>query len=498
MTNLTKHTAPTSMIPSVIQDYSRKVRKALFKPKLTILSISLLNGRFKALSIINDTIHLSWERPGLVVSTETLRQAIQDAIHHTQYQGTYVAILVEDTRFITKNLQLPPMSPSDLIPILERKAQQEKNWDGQAAWCHRIGLKTRENGKVNIHLEIWPQEFVDQIVQICQELGLHLCQLGPISSLSESQLSMLPVEPGMATLLLTILEGKITFVCGKEDGTPLLTRHLFPTQDWVPLGERVGTEVNRTIMYITQQTNLSIPHIWFLGEEDHLTIGEIQPHVPTEIFPGPVNPDWKYWLWVGATLPIDHPNNFTPTHVLREPLRIFLTKAVAAIIVGFLILGVGTTSALQGFLAQNKDIVQAVSAKATILQQNQEQWQSRLVALQTQRQWAQAITAPVLPPLEGPFFSYLSTVIPPQIILHRAVMERTSEGWNLELSGRSATNLSTTLLALDQLVKHLGEGPYHVALQPDWRAKLLTQTTTSSGTKATSSLIPFTMKGTLS
>ena len=498
MMNITTHSIPGFRIGSALHKYAWKAQTALFQSKLTILSISLLNGRFKALSIINNTIHLSWERPGIVVSPETLRQAIQDAIYHTQYPGTAVSILIEDKMSISMNLQLPPMASTDLLPILERKAQKEKTWEGPATWCHHMGFGTRGNEKVNIQLEIWPKRFVDQIVQVCQELGLHLRQLAPISSLYESQLSILPVEPGMATLLITVLEGKITFVVGKDDGKPFLTRHLCPTQDWVPMGKRVGTEVNRTIMYVTQQTNLSIPHIWFLGEEDSLTIDEIQPHVRYEVFPCPVNPDWKYWLWVGATLPVDHPSNFTPIQVLREPLRILLTKASAAIVVGFLILGVGTTSALQGYLTQNQEIVQTVSAQTTVLQKNQDQWTQRLVTVQTQRQWAQAISEPARPQLEGPFLSYLSTVIPQKIVLNRTYIGRTDKGWILELSGFSSTPLSTTLLSLDQFVKGLGEGPYHVAFESDWRERLLTQTATSQVKGSTRVPIQFTMKGTIS
>jgi hypothetical protein len=476
-----------------ILDISRKLQSILLKKKQTILSVSLLNGRFKALSIMNNAIHVCWEKPGLVVSTHTLRQALQEAIHHTRFPGTHIAMMVEDPRFVTRTLQLPPMLLTDLLPILERKVQQEKTCEGPAAWRYRIGLESR--GKLSIHLEIWPQGFIDDLVQICQDLGLDLRQLAPLSSLSESQLSTLPGKPGEGTLLVTMLEGKIMFIAGRDDGTPLWTRHLFPAQDWVPLGERVGTEVNRTIMFITQQTNVTIPHIWFLGEEERLTVGEIQPHVSTPILPFPLKPDWKYWLWVGATIPVNHAGNFTPTQVLQAPLRKTLTKTLAAMIAVFIILGVGTTSVIEGYLTKNQTVVQTMTAQVTALQQDQEQWKSRLMSLQIKRQWAQAVRETTTPALEGPFLSYLGTVIPTQVILQKASVERTQDGWNLELDGRTSTNLSTTLSVVEQFVKQLAEGPYHVTLREDWRDQLLTQTTTLSTEQP---LYRFTMKGTMS
>jgi hypothetical protein len=492
---LNKSKQPSSFRANML-NVCRKLQSILLKNKQTILSVSLLNGRFKALSIVNDVMHLGWEKPGLVVSTHTLRQALQEAIRFTKFPGTHIAIMVEDPRFVTCTLQLPPMLRTDLLPILERKVQQEKTCEGQAAWRYRIGLESR--GKLSIHLEIWPQAFIEDLVNICQDLGLDLRQLAPLSSLSESQLSILPGKPREGRLLVTMLEGKITFIAGRDDGTLLWTRHLFPTQDWVPLGERVGTEVNRTMMFITQQANVTIPHIWFLGEEERLTAGEIQPHVSTPILPFPLKTDWKYWLRVGATIPVGHSSNFTPPQVLQAPLWKTLTKTLAAMIAVFIILGVGTTSVIEGYLTKHRIVVQAMTAQVTALQQDQAQWESRLMSLQTKRQWAQAVIETTSPGLEGPFLSYLGTVIPTQIILQKAVVERTQDGWNVELDGRTSTNLSTTLSVVDQFVKQLAEGPYHVTLRENWQDQLLTQTATSSTSTTERPLYRFTMKGTMS
>lgn len=491
-----KETVHPSGLRATFLDISQKLQSTLLQKKQTILSMSLLNGRFKALSIVNNAIDLSWERPGLVVSSEMLCQALQEALHQTQFPGRQVALVVEDPRFVTRTLQLPPMLLPDLLPILERKVQQEKKCEGPAAWRYCIGLESR--GKLSIHLEIWPQSYIDDIVRICEDLGLYLRQLAPLSALAENQLSTLPVEAGEGSLLVTMLEGKIMFIAGRDDGTPLWTRHLFPAQDWVPLGERVGTEVNRTILFITQQTNLKIPYIWFLGEEDLLTVGEIQPHVSTPILPFPINPDWKYWLWVGATIPVNHVGNFTPTEVLQAPLRMTLTKTLAATIAIFLILGVGTTSVIEGYLAKHQEAVQTMADQVASLQYDQEQWKTRLMSLQTKRQWAQAVRETSTPGLEGPFLSYLGSVLPAQVILEKVYLERTQEGWNLELDGTTSTDLSTTLRVVDRFVQQLADGPYHVTLLNSWRDQLLTQTIISSASKTDRPLYRFTMKGTMS
>jgi hypothetical protein len=479
-----------------IRKLSNTFRNAILHKRLTVLSVSLLNGRFKAMSIINNSVHQTWEMPGYILRYEALRQAISDAIHHTQFPGTHISILVEDQRFINLTLQPPVMPLADLLPILERKAQQAKTWEGPAAWRYQLGIQAR--GKQSVHLEIWPQRFIDDIIQICEDSGLHLQQLAPLSALSESQISTLSVEPGEASILISMLEGKVMFVAGGEDGTPILTRHLAPAQDWVPLGERVGTEVNRTIMFIMQQTNLNIPHIWFIGEEERLTLEEVQPHVSTTIFPCPITPDWKYWLWVGATLPIDLKNNFTPTEVRRAPLRKMFIKTLAATIAGFLIVGVGATGILEGYFAKNQIHLQTATAQAMALQEDHQQWLSRLVTIHTKRQWAQSITETKAASLEGPLLSYLGNVIPPQMILHKTAVKHTGDIWDLELSGRTSANLPSALLLVDQLARQLAQGPYHVTVKEGWRDQLLSQTNSQALGGATQPHYQWTLKGNFS
>ncbi len=490
-------TFPTSEdLKSSVRKLSQTSQNFGFKKKQTILSVSILNGRFKALSIVKDSIDRAWEHPGRVHSPLSIQQAVQDALHHTQFPGDQISILIEDSRFIVQTLQLPPMPKADLLPVLERKVEQEKSWDGPAAWRYRLGLEAR--GKRTVHLEIWPQHVVDTLAHICQDLGLYLRQLAPLSALSESQLSGLPVEPGEASLLVTVLEGRITFVAGRDDGSLLWTRHLSPTQDWVPLGRRVGTEVNRTIMFITQQTNLIVSTVWFLGEEERLTIQEIQPHLPTPVLPCPVSPDWKYWLWVGATLPIDHPSNFTPPEVLRAPLNNMLSKSLVASLALFLLVGVGTIGLIEGYLWKKRAVVQTTTAHHQSLKEEQGQWNRKLVALQQSQLWVQAIDQDNQVSIEGSFLGYLGNVIPSHIILQKAGLSRMDHGWTLELTGITSLNLTNTLHELDQLAKQLEEGPFHVRLEKEWRNQLLTQPANSSSENSQAPIHRFTLKGRLS
>ncbi len=491
----TMHSLKEGFWPTVL-NFSDKFRSKISRKPLTILSVSLVNGRFRAMSIINDSIHKSWEKPGILLRSKSLYQAVSDAIDHTEFSGNHISILVEDSRCMTLSVQLPIMTETDLIPILERKVQQAKTWEEPPVWRYNLSMQAR--GKENVHLEIWPQSLLDEIIQACKDLDLQLQLLVPLSALSESQLSTLSIEEGEATILISILEGKVSFIAAGEDGVPVLTRHLAPAQDWVPLGERIGTEVNRTILFITQQLSVNIPHIWFISEDEQLTLAEVQPHVSTPIFPCPVKPDWKYWLWVGANLPINLRNNFTPIEVRRAPLQKMFTKTLAAMVVGFVIFGVGATAMIEGYVSHNQSSLQLAKTQARALREDQRHWMSQLVTLNTEREWAQVISESTVPSLEGPLLSYLGNIIPPQIILHKAVIKRTNDQWDLELAGRTSTNLSSTLSLIDQLVGQLTQGPYHVRVEEGWQDQLLSQTSSQTPRKDIPPSYQWTLKGNLS
>jgi hypothetical protein len=162
---LTHFSLKENFWPTIL-DFSDRLRRSISRKGVTVLSVSLINGRFRALSIVNDTIDQSWERPGVVVNLALLQSAISDAIHYTQFPGTRISILVEDRRCLSLTLQLPAMDPTDLVPILERKVQQARSSEGPAAWRYSLGIQGK--GQQSVHLEIVPQSFIDEIAQICE------------------------------------------------------------------------------------------------------------------------------------------------------------------------------------------------------------------------------------------------------------------------------------------------------------------------------------------
>lgn len=464
-----------------------------FKKNLTTLSVSLFHGELKALSIIKNNVQEGWEKPEPVLSLDDFELGLKEAIQRTHFPGKNLALMMDDTRFLHRTIQLPPMATPDLLPILERKAEQEKTWEGPAVWKYRVGFLAR--GKQTIQLEIWPQQYIDNLVAICDKFGLQLRQLMHASALVESQLSSLPVQPGNGTLLITVFGHKITLVAGNDHGTPILTRHLGLLPEGLSLSERIGTEANRTLMYVNQQIHITIPQIWLLGGDERLGVEHIQPHISTPIVPCPMTPDWKYWLWVGATLPIHHQANFTPRQVLLAPIRSIMTTCLTILMALLLLVSVSTTTVVRGYMNKHFPAVQTINRTVLTLTQEQEHWKTRLMALHNQKQWAETILHAPDTSLEGPFFNYLGTVVPRTIILKKASITRVDRGWTVELEGQSQNSLSASLEVLTQLVERLEKGPFHIHMTPTWKKALFAQTTSMAGEGSDGPQYQFSLQG---
>ena len=66
----------------------------------TILGISLIHGRFRALPVVKGQTMGHWEYPGTVDTLEQLRHALSEAIRETNFTGKNVSWLVEDFRMV--------------------------------------------------------------------------------------------------------------------------------------------------------------------------------------------------------------------------------------------------------------------------------------------------------------------------------------------------------------------------------------------------------------
>ncbi len=440
----------------------------IIKPlKKTMLGVSLIHGRMRALAVVKDQVIGHWESQETIETSEQLQAALALAMKDTQYPGQKVSFLIDEKRFVHQYIQVPAMKLADLRLYLTNIIDEMKTWNGPAVWRFRTTQEAR--GKMGVLLDIWPQEFVDELIKNCQELELMPVQIVPLSATFVEQVRSLPLENDDIVLLVTLMSDNIALLVAKGDGTPLFERFLGPTCEGVEPSERIGREITRSILFCAQQFAINVSKVWMFGESSSATVASIQPFVGLPIMQSPMRPDPTYWIWVSLSLPVKNPCNFTSTEVRLAPLRKLLLKVTAAAVLGFLLLGVGLSSFLQGRLAGEQGQSLALAAQSMELFKEKEEWQTRLQKLTRQQSRIRYIKEQRLHPLPGLMLGYLGNVLPQELTLNKALITRKTNEWNVELTGMAPGDLVIGSQTLSSFEEHLREGPYHVEMTSDWR-----------------------------
>ena len=449
--------------------------------KKTLLGISLIHGQFRALALVRDQVQGVWESPTTVKTPEQINVAVQEAIQATRYPGNKVSFLMEDSDLVHRFLQVPSMKRQDLRQYLSNVADQESTVDGPKTIRFRTTRSVR--GKLGILLDIWPTGLIDEVVEICNQVNLTPVQMVPLGAIFLEQVRSLPVDPEDVVLLVTIMEGKLVFVVANGDGTPIFERFLSPTRKGINEVERIGHEITRSMLYVTQQFGVSVSQIWIIGGSGQTTAETIQPYVDFPIQSGPLTPDQSYWIWVSMALPQKNPFNFIAKEIQQAPFRKGFMKFTAALVASFLIVGVGTTSLLQGLLVSEQERVTALASQTTTLAGEKQQWETRLAELRNQEQWAKQVHDRRQLPLAGWMLGYLGTILPQEVILEKFTIHHKDPQWEIQLAGNLPGDLVRGSQLLATLEQQLIDGPFHVRFSEDWRQSWLQQTSTNrSGT----------------
>ena len=450
-----------------MRDFSIQLPNFIKPLKKTILGVSLINGRLRALAVVKDQVMAHWESSQTIETPEQLKVALKEAIQETGYPGEKASFLIEDKRFVHQYLQVPAMKLADLRLYLASAVEEMKPWEGPAAWRFRTTQPAR--GKMGVLLDIWPKEFVDDLVMVCQELKMAPVQIAPLSATFVEQVRSLPLENEDVVLLVTMMSNKIALLVAKGDGTPLFERFLSPTCEGVDPSERIGHEITRSILFCSQQFSINVSQIWMVGDSSSVSASTMQPFVGLTIMESPMSPDPSYWIWVSLSLPVHHPNNFTSREVRLAPLRKHLMKVTVAAVLGFLLLGVGLTSFLQGRLVGEQGLASALAAENQDLAQEKDRWERQIKEFKDQEEWVNQILEERPTPVPGLVLGYLGNALPSELILTKAAIRRESQEWKVELAGLAPGDLVIGSQTLAKFEKELREGPYHIELTDDWR-----------------------------
>jgi|ERR1051325_5843700 hypothetical protein len=434
--------------------------------QLTTLSISWLNNQFRAVAVHRGVPEGTWENLEATEINGNFEALIAEAVKQTGYRGTTVSMLLAHPRLVQQLVDLPPVKGAAVKKIIQRQAQQQKIFSGEAAWACQNSLSGKDNQRVVLHL--FPKALLDKLVQGCLENDLHLTSVLPASAVLHQQLTRLPADKEEVAMLAAETGGSTTVVIGRSDGRILLART--SPGNWNEGAERLALDLNRTILFVNQQYGVTINKgVWLFGPgaEAQVKTMESQMQLPVKVSPVPYEP--TYWATEALKLAPAASPNFISLQLQQAPQREVFAKVIWAATAMILLISAGTSIYAHRQAAQEEANLNSLRRQAVQLQTRHQELQKRNEDLDRKERLVNLVTGERPPPVPSWMLGYLSEAIPPELVVTNLHIKREDDVWKLQLTGTYQASLKPPTPAVFSnavalLTERLTGGPFHLTL----------------------------------
>ena len=430
---------------------------------VTTLSISWLNGRVWAKGIHRGTVTGTWETTLPADGEPDFAKLIQEAVKQTHYDGTTVSLLLANPNLAQNLVEVPPVTGSGLHKIIQREAQQQKLFQGEAAWTFQPALTVKELPRVI--LQLLPKTLLDRLVQDGLDNGLYLNAVVPVSAVLHGQMARLGLKEGEVALLAAETGGTTTVVVAQADGQLLLVRTLLG--NWNENAERLALDLKRTLSFITQQYELNVNGgVWLFGPGAEQQAPVLQRLLDLPVAASPVAAAPDYWTDEAAKLRPAGCPNFIGLDLQKAPQRKIFARVIA-VNTALLVLGSLTVAVMLHVLAQQAVTnTEFLRKRANQLQEQRQELTQRNSEYDGKRQIVQSILEDRQPPVPAWFLGYLGEALPDELVLTNLQVAWATNVWQVSLAGQLQPDNAPTNLphAVGVLADRLAKGPFHLVI----------------------------------
>jgi hypothetical protein len=432
---------------------------------LNTLSVSWLNGQFKAVAVHRGVVEGTWERAGDIEGAGQFEALIREAVAKTNYHGQTVSLLLAHPRLVQQLIDVPPVKGPTLQKLIRRQAQQQKLFPGEAAWAWQPSVSGKGSQRLILHL--FPKPMLDALVQGCKRNGLDLISVVPVSAVVHRQLTQLPLDKDEVALLAAETGGSTTVAVGRSDGQLLLVRTL--TNNWNESVERMAVDLNRTILFLSQQHGVSIQEgVSVFGAGAPEQAQALQGQLQLAVTLSPVGYEPFYWATEALKLRPDRAPNFLTHQLQRAPQRRVYARIVGAGAALVVLAAVGVSVFALRAARQEVSNIKRLHQRATQLETQRQQLQQRNAELVREQQLIKLVLEDQPSPVPMWFLGYLSELVPPGLVVTNLHLKREDDAWSLRMATISQGSITQrppaeVAATLAQLRTQMSNGVFHVA-----------------------------------
>src|SRR5439155_15722552 len=158
---------------------------------------------------------------------------------------------------------------------------------------------------------------------------LHLTSVLPASAVLHQQLTRLPLDKEEVVMLAAETGGSTTVVIGRCDGRILLART--SPGNWNEGAERLALDLNRTILFVSQQYGVTINKgVWLFGPGAEAQVKTMESHMQLPVKVSPIQYSPMYWATEALKLAPAASPNFISLQLRQAPQREVFAKVIWA------------------------------------------------------------------------------------------------------------------------------------------------------------------------
>ena len=469
----------------------RKLSTGSIPAKLTTLSVSWLNGQFRAISVHRGQVEASWERPGNTEGPEHFDAFVREAVHQTGYRGQTVLLVLAHARLAQQLVDLPPVKGKKLQKVIQHQARQQKMFQGEASWASEACPPGKAAQRVVLHL--LPKQLISQLVLGCKRNGLRLAGVIPPSAVLHQQFVHLGLEKDEVGLLAAETGGSTTLAAGGRDGQVLLARTL--PGSWNEDPHRLGVDLNRTALFISQQYSAPINRgLWLFGPGAEEKVEAIQRHIQLPVDLSPVLDEPFYWATEAAKLRLEQSPNLVSRELREQPQRRVFATAVAVITTLVILASLVASSYFLAQTRQEAATGEVISRDLAHLQATKADLEKLDKELSRKKQVIRLILGERPPPVPAWFLAYLGDAVPSELVVTNLHIAREEDHYKVQVGGTFQKGLPPSANEpvadpVESLKARLAGPPFHVRILEPQAQKATAGATTSSKSGAVESTV---------
>ena len=410
----------------------RKLGASAIPSNVTTLSVSWLNNQFKAVAVHRGVVVGTWERPGETDGPDRFDTFIREAGQHTGFKGQSVSLVLSHPRLVQQLIEVPPVKGHALDKVIQRQAQQQKMFPGEAAYTSQLSPSDKTVQRAVLHL--FPKLLLNQFIQGCRRNGLHLNSVLPASGVLQYQLTQLNIEKDEIGLLAAETGGSTTMVAGTGEGKILLARTL--SGNWNDELERLAVDLNRTVLFVNQQYSVTINKgLWIFGANAEQKSEALQELIPLPVEESPVEYDPFYWATQALKLRLETAPNLISRELRQAPKRRVFASVVGVATALVVACGLISASVFMRQAQQEASNIATLNKQLIKLQATKAEAETLDRELSRKKQVIRLVIGKRPPPTPAWFLAYLGESVPNDLVITNLQVARKDDYYSVLVAG---------------------------------------------------------------